>query len=67
MFLYLGKQKDAVLHKVEDIPRLAGTNDRDRQEGNLACVHEYKKHIIGEVIEPNIQFFESFYNKKELQ
>lgn len=62
MFHYLDHTKDnPTLHKMEDLPRLAGTDDWDRQEGNLAIVHEYKDTITDQVIKPHIDFFSGFY------
>lgn len=64
MFAYLAKDEKPTLHKMEDLPRLAGTDDRDRKDGNLANVEEYKAKLTSNVIKPNLEFFSQFYDMK---
>lgn len=59
MFAYLDRASPN-LYKVEDLPRLAGIDDKDKAEGNLAAVHEYQAAIL-EYAKDHSEFFGRYY------
>ena len=59
MFRYLDRASPNI-HKVEDLPRLAGTDDNGKAEGNLAAVHEYQEAIL-KYAEDHSEFFGRYY------
>lgn len=62
MFRFIGNEA-ATLHKVEDIPRLAGLDDHDVvRDVNLASIHEYKDMIHDTIVVPHLSFFRDFYD-----
>lgn len=50
------------LHQVDKLPRLAGTEDRDRSDiPNHSLVPVYQKEVMEQVVEPHKEFFGQFY------
>ena len=54
--------QDHTLHKMEDLPRLAGVDDWDRRVHPEAWrVAEYQHQVIQQVVMPHADFFSQFY------
>lgn len=58
MFEYL-EHNTPVLHRIESLPRLAGTDDPG--EPDLARAEQYQARIASEVIRPHLDFFLRYY------
>lgn len=58
MFEYLG-QESPVLHRVEDLPRLAGTDDPGDRDAERERI--YRQRVAEDVVQPHIEFFLQFY------
>lgn len=62
MFDYLSRE-DPTLWKIEDLPRLAGTDDLDvERDRTPARVHDYKAIILERVVTPHQDFFKDYYS-----
>lgn len=62
MFKHIGNGVPHQLHKIEDIPRLAGTDDNDRETitGQWA-VDDYQGEVLLLVVGPHLEFFKQYY------
>ena len=63
MFRHLEDQQHT-LHRMEDIPCLAGTEDSDRNEvPNTWNIDKYQGRILLEVVSPHLEFFKQHYGE----
>ena len=62
MFQHIANDVPHRVHKMEDIPRLAGTDDNDRETitGQWA-IDEYQGQVLLRVVHPHLKFFEQYY------
>ena len=63
MFRHLDRSH--TLHKIEDLPRLAGYSDNQHLTGNPTRIAEYKDTITQQVLEPHHRFFAGIYPEKQ--
>lgn len=60
MFEYL-QGHEATFYRMEDLPRLEGTNDHDEVPEDAERVKQFQDAVREHVIEPNRAFFAKFY------
>lgn len=60
MFEYL-EDHEATFHRMEELPRLKGTNDHKGAPESSAKITRYQKAAREQVIEPHREFFAQFY------
>lgn len=66
MFEFMSKY-DYQLYRVEDIGRLAGTDDRKRQHNWRPKPEQmYRRAVLEQVVLPNIDFFRQFYGVTDM-
>lgn len=49
------------IHRMEDIPRLEGTDDHDRKVHGTGQVKAYQDRITSDIVLPHLEFFETYY------
>lgn len=62
MFRHLDAGVPHVIHKMEDLPRLAGIEDSDRNTvtGQWA-ISKQQDELLLKVVHPHLEFFEQYY------
>lgn len=62
MFAHLNNGVAHTIHKMEDIPRVDGTDDHDRDKINAQWViDDYQGRVLLEVVHPHLELFEIYY------
>lgn len=65
MFEYL-ETHEATFHRMEDLPRVAGTNEHDDVEVTNTTIRRFQDAVREQVIEPHRKFFLQFYEDMTL-